>query len=47
MVLYDDHYKGYGDGTIYGDPIEGSLESIKELYELGYTAKNIQLQELF
>ena len=30
-----DHYKGYGDGTIYGDPIEGSLESIKELYELG------------
>jgi|TARA_R110002020_G_scaffold21575_7_gene73299 histidinol phosphatase-like enzyme len=34
-----DHYKGYGDGTIYGDPIEGSLESIKELYELGYTLK--------
>ena len=33
------HYKGFGDGTIYGDPIEGSLESIEELYKLGYTLK--------
>ena len=34
-----DHYEGFGDGTIYGDPIEGSLKSIKELYLLGYTLK--------
>lgn len=26
-----DHNLGFHDGTIYGDPIEGSLESLKEL----------------
>lgn len=35
--------KGYHDGTIYDDPIEGSLESIKKLSEkfeiIIYTAK--------
>lgn len=29
-VIHNDD-KGFFDGTIYGDPIEGSLESIKEL----------------
>lgn len=29
-VIHDDN-KGFHDGTCYGDPIPGSLESIKEL----------------
>lgn len=29
-VIHDD-YMGYHDGTIYGEPIENSIESIKEL----------------
>ncbi len=31
-VIHNDHL-GWHDGTIYGDPIEGSLESIKILSE--------------
>jgi len=30
------HHLGYHDGTIYGDPIEGSLESIEALFHKGY-----------
>lgn len=29
--------KGFYDGTVYDDPIEGSLEAIKELYDKGFT----------
>ena len=28
--------KGFHDGTIYGDPIKGSIESIEHLREQGY-----------
>ena len=28
--------KGFHDGTIYDDPIEGSLESLKKIKEKGY-----------
>ena len=28
--------KGYHDGTVYDDPIEGSLESLKTIKEMGY-----------
>jgi len=31
-VIHND-YLGYNDGTIYGKPIEGSIESIKRLSE--------------
>lgn len=34
-VIHDDHL-GYHDGTIYGDAIEGSLESIEALFKKGY-----------
>lgn len=29
--------KGFYDGTIYDEPIEGAIESIKRIYESGYT----------
>lgn len=28
--------KGYYDGTVYDDPIEGSLEAIKKIHDLGF-----------
>jgi hypothetical protein len=28
--------KGFFDGTVYDEPIEGSLDSIKKIYNLGY-----------
>ncbi len=28
--------KGFHDGTIYDDPIDGSLDALKSLYEKGY-----------
>jgi hypothetical protein len=28
--------KGYHDGTVYDDPIEGSLESLKKIKAMGY-----------
>lgn len=28
---------GFHDGTVYDEPIEGSLDSIRRLYESGYT----------
>tara|TARA_B100000902_G_scaffold148145_1_gene144958 strand:- start:364 stop:753 length:390 start_codon:yes stop_codon:yes gene_type:complete len=36
-VIHND-YLGYNDGTIYGEPIEGSIQSIKRLSE-NYTLK--------
>lgn len=30
------HYLGYHDGTIYGEAISDSIESIKNLYDMGY-----------
>jgi hypothetical protein len=36
-VIHND-YLGYNDGTIYGEPIEGSVQSIKRLSE-NYTLK--------
>ena len=33
------HDKGYHDGTIYGNPIKGALESIKYLKNKGYLIK--------
>lgn len=29
--------KGFYDGTVYDGPIEGALESIKKIYESGYS----------
>lgn len=29
--------KGFYDGTIYDEPIEGAIESIKRIYKSGYT----------
>ncbi len=29
--------KGFYDGTVYDEPIEGSIESIINIYNLGYT----------
>jgi len=29
--------KGFHDGTIYDTPIDGSLDAIKELHDMGYT----------
>ena len=37
-VIHND-FMGFHDGTIYGDPIEGSIESIKTLNEMGYVIK--------
>lgn len=36
-VIHND-YRGYNDGTIYGEPIQGSIQSIKRLSE-NYTLK--------
>lgn len=29
--------KGFHDGTIYDDPIDGSLDAIRKLFDMGYT----------
>ena len=34
-----DHNLGFHDGTIYGNPLEGALESIKTLSDMGFTIK--------
>lgn len=35
-VIYKNS-KGYHDGTIYDDPIEGALDAIKDIHDKGYT----------
>lgn len=34
-----DHDKGFHDGTIYGEPINGALQSLKLLREMGFVIK--------
>ena len=37
-VIHDNN-KGYHDGTIYGEPISGAVQSIKELSGMGFIIK--------
>ena len=34
-----DNYKGFADGTIYGMPIEDSIESLRQIHKMGYIIK--------
>ena len=31
------HHLGFHDGTIYGTPVPGSLEALKQLHDMDYT----------
>lgn len=37
-VIHDNN-KGYHDGTIYGDPIPGAIQSIRQLSDMGFIIK--------